>query len=437
MWNAFGRRCTVRTQLVRAGALVLLLVVLALSVSLVVRDGHVPRAVGLPHTGTVYDNGSLGDMRDTLYYPGRALLSGHDPYDVPGTWARYPTTNWLPLYAPDHLLLGAALSLMPFPVAGAVWTLVNVGLLFGLAWLAVRSAVRRPEPAAVLLVAAVVLASRPGRDTFVSGQTTLLYCGATWLAWAWSGAWSGARSATTGVQTRPWPAAIALAIALTKPPFGLPLLVLLMAQRQWRTVVRGLGLCAAASLPVVIVLLASAGPARLLGDLRTNLAITRSSVPDRLGGVRRVDAASLLARLLPDVVPATALELGTAVSVLVLAVFALERARRLGAPPAVPAAVAAAAVVLAVPHQSYDLLLLAAPLCGLAVGRVRLPVAVTAGLVLVIAALPAGVLLRLVGRPDDLPAVTSVTSAAVLLLLLAGVTALRRPTSEVLRPAPV
>lgn len=422
-----------RSSVRNSGALVVFLVILSASATLIVRGGHVPRAVGLPHVGIAYDNGALGDFRDALYYPGRALLDGHDPYDVAGTWSRYPTTNWLPLYAPDHLLLGVALAVLPFEVAGAVWTVLAVGLLLGVGWLAVRTTVRRPRPAAVLLVAAVMLASRPGRDTFVSGQTTLVYSSATWLAWAWSGAWSRGqsdfRATQAGWATRPWPAAFALAVALTKPPFGIPLLVLLLVLGRGRVAARGVVLCAAGALPVVLAMLATtSGLVRLLADLRGNLAFTTQSVPDRLGGVRRVDAASLLARVLPSDVPDTLLELTTACVVLGLAAVAIRRAHHQQASPALSSAVAAAGIVLSVPHQSYDLLLLAAPLYGLAASRGRLPVALRFAAIVAVmtAAIPAGVLLRLASRPGDLPIVTSATSTSVVGMFLVGLWTVHR-----------
>ncbi|MCW2608328.1 MAG: hypothetical protein JWO60_3021, partial [Frankiales bacterium] len=236
---------------------------------------------------------------------------------------------------------------------------------------------------------------------------------------------------------RPWPAAAALALALTKPPFGLPLVVLLLLQGRWRVVLRGVGLLAAVSAPVLVALLvATDGPRRLVEDLRANLAYTNGSVPDQVGGVRRIDLASLLARGLPDAVPGPVLELGAAALVLGAAAVLLHRARRTGAHPGVEAVLAAGAVVLSVPHQTYDLLLLAAPLCAVAVAaRSLLPLAVPGLLLLGAAALPAGVLLRALGRPGELGTVTSTTSAAALLLLLAAAAVVGRSPAG--RAAPV
>ena len=124
----------------------------------------------------------------------------------------------------------------------------------------------------------------PGRATLETGQATVLYALLTYVAWS-------------QVRRRPWLAAVALACAMGKPPFGLPLLALILARRLWPVALRGVAIFVAASLPVVIWLsierrLVGVGVARH----RPQPPVHRPQPPGCPGVVRTHRRLSLIAR---------------------------------------------------------------------------------------------------------------------------------------------
>src|SRR4051812_20458387 len=75
------------------------------------------------------------DFYNTAYYPVRAFLGGHSPYDV-----NYPP------YAPTHLLLHLPFALLPPGPAGIAYFAFNVLLTVALANVVLRLVRVQPEP---------------------------------------------------------------------------------------------------------------------------------------------------------------------------------------------------------------------------------------------------------------------------------------------------
>jgi hypothetical protein len=87
---------------------------------------------------------------------------------------------------------------------------------------------------------------------------------------------------------------LALACALGKPPFGLPLLALILARRLWPVALRGVALFVAARLPIVIWLSINAGSlASVWRAMVHNLRYTDHNPLDAPGSSGRIDALSL------------------------------------------------------------------------------------------------------------------------------------------------
>jgi hypothetical protein len=313
--------------------------------------------LGLALSTVVHAATTGGDFRLSVWFPGQAIFHGRDPYDI-ASFQRYYgahqveafSKGWFPLYGPNHLWLAVFFGLFSVSVANALWFAVSVGGLLAIASVVARALDRRLGGPAVVAIAGLLVLSRPGRATLETGQATVLYVLLTYVVWSQA-------------RRRPWLAALALACALGKPPFGLPLLALVLACRLWPLAWRAVAIFAAASLPIVVWLSVNAGsPASVWRAVAHNLSYTDHNPLDAPGSPGRIDALSVIARYMRgpfgggDEVVAFVVVVGLA------AVFVARASRGRGwtLSPAV-VFLLGVATVLSVAHEYYDLLLLAWP----------------------------------------------------------------------------
>jgi hypothetical protein len=308
-----------------------------------------------------------GDFRLSIWFPGQALWHGRDPYDIASFERFYGShqveafsKGWFPLYAPIHLWIAAFFALFPVKVAAVVWFVVNVVGLLAIAAVVVRALDRRLGGPAILAVTGILMLTRPGRATVESGQATVVYTLLVYLVWSQA-------------RRRPLVAAVALACALGKPPFGLPLLAFVLLRRLWPVAVRAVAIFVAASLPIVVWLSVTAGsPLALWRAVAHNLSYTDHNRLDAPGSPGRIDALSLIARYSHGHFGGAA-EVGAFVVVVgVVAVLVARVSPCPGWPLSPPVVLALGlATVLCVAHEYYDLLLLAWPFAAV----MRWPVA--------------------------------------------------------------
>lgn len=299
---------------------------------------------------------AFADFRDAVYYPVVAVLDGGNPYDRRAYRETYPIGTEFPLYSPHTLLVHLPFGLLPYGPAQALYALVTIGLTLLLGALALDAAGVRRTAAAVLLVGAALLLARPGQMNLLLGQVTATVAVASWLALRWADA-------------RPGLAAVALAVSLLKPTFGVPLTLLLAAAGAWRVAVGGAALAAAASLAAVGWIVVNAGgPVPFAAAVLENLGSFESgALVDPATSPYRIDAPATLGRLLGWTPRAAQLPLGLAI--LGVAGLTLARLRRRGGDGVVGPALACVAVLACAYHQAYDLLLLVPSAAALAAGR--------------------------------------------------------------------
>ncbi|HEY7947484.1 MAG TPA: glycosyltransferase 87 family protein [Acidimicrobiales bacterium] len=300
---------------------------------------------------------SGGDFRLAIWFPGQALLHGRDPYDI-ASFERYYgsrqveaySLGWFPLYGPIHLWLALFFALFPVKVAAGLWFVLNLGGLAVIAAVVVRALDGRLGGPAIVAATGILVLTRPGRALLESGQATVVYVLLTYVVWSQA-------------RRRPLVAAVALALALGKPPFGLPLLALLLARRLWPLALRGVGIFVAASAPIVLWLSLNAGsPGTLWHAVTHNLSYTDHNRLDAPGSPGRIDALSVIARYAHGHFGGGAEVAAFVVVVGVVAVVVGRVANGPGWPlEPVVVLVLGLATVLAVAHEYYDLLLLAWP----------------------------------------------------------------------------
>jgi hypothetical protein len=310
-----------------------------------------------PAIGWVY-----ADFRDAVYFPARAFLDGRNPYDGAMYAATYPIGNRLTLYSPSTLLFHAPFALVPF-ATGAVlywtWTLALV-LIFG------RAAWRDAggDPAATLAFATLVLASRPGQQNLLNGQSSMELALAVYVV-------------LRHARTSPGLAAAAFAVVSFKVTWALPLLILMAAAGWYRACVLGIGGALVVNGAALAMLAWHAGGiAPLLEPFRGAVgAMNPVAEAHAALSYTRVDAVAVLGRLL-GTDPGMAVSVAVMGVLLGIAVAAVGRAthavrslddERDLRPLLV--LVITTTMLTSVYHQPYSVLIVFLPLAFLARGR--------------------------------------------------------------------
>ncbi|MEV6829528.1 glycosyltransferase 87 family protein [Amycolatopsis sp. NPDC051102] len=285
----------------------------------------------------------LQDFRDALYFPIREFFAGGNPYDPAAMFAHWPVRQDFNLYQPYHLLLHAPFALPGYRAGAVAFSVVSLLLLVALAAMAAH-AVRRiagvPFAVTTAVAAALLVTSQVGKAQLYVGQINPLVA-------------VGAAGALLARRDRPGWAAAALALAWLKPQYGFPLAVLLFARGSRRVALTGTAIAAAASLPVVALLVVrSGGIGPFLDVVVANLTHARGTDYGAVDSptAQRIDVAAVFFRVTGGV-PAA---LEPVVLAGVLGASAL-LARRLTTPLA--DLLTCLAVVVCVVHQPGDVLI--------------------------------------------------------------------------------
>ncbi|MGK3208884.1 glycosyltransferase family 87 protein [Amycolatopsis sp. MEPSY49] len=302
----------------------------------------------------------LQDFRDALYFPIREFLAGGNPYDPAAMFAQWPVRQDFNLYQPYHLLLHAPFALLGYRTGAIAFSVCSLLLLVALAALAAH-AVRRFAPFAVTtaVVAALLVTSQVGKAQLYVGQVNPLIA-------------LGAAGALLARRDRPGWAAVALALAWLKPQYGFPLAILLYARGSRRVALTGTAIAAAASLPVVALLVVrGGGVGPFLDVVAANLTHARATDYGAVDSVtaQRIDVAAVLFRL-TGWAP-SGIELVVLAVVLATTVWLVRRLDRDGETP-VADLLTCLTVVVCVVHQPGDVLLAVPALVALCWWRERL-----------------------------------------------------------------
>lgn len=298
------------------------------------------------------------DFDETVYYPVVAFADGGNPYD-PGYRSRYPVDNPFPPYAPSTLLLHLPLALVPLEVAALVYAAITVVLTVVVAYVAFRFNDLTVTSTRVLLVAALILLSRPGRQNVLNGQTTLEVVLGIYVALYYS-------------QRRALVSGLGLAASMLKPTFGITLAVLMLARRDVRAVVAGALITAAANVPLLAILVERAGGLStfLRQTMATVAGFQLNAENNPVTSSLRIDLVASVSRFLGEPLPGPG-QLALALVVLGVGAYAVSVAARLerGRTQSLSATLICLAILLCAYHQAYDLVLLTLPVVALAARR--------------------------------------------------------------------
>lgn len=394
-------------------------------VATTVRISHNADIPGDPHVQQY----GFQDFRDAFYYPSRAILDGVNPYDPVGYQAHYPVARPNSPYAPHSFVLHLPFQLFDYGPARWVHYAVNLALLLLLTRLTLKALGRPATIAALFFLGALVLLARPSHQTLFLGQVTFLVTLGVYLA-------------LTDDGDRSWWAAAGVALAAVKPTYGAPLLVLLLAQGRFRTVLRGTAIATAIVLPVLPTLAGSAGGlVPLVRSIFASYSIMeKDDAANASTSIIRLDAPAMVARLAATP-PSDPIEAAIGLAVLALGGAAFVRLARDRSAEGRARAITMAilTIMLCTYHLAYDGVLLALPAAAIVLGArpdrpgpgwTGVPAWITM-LLLVPAVnyIATDTMMARLGFPDPLHAAITVANGVALftVFLAMSVTALRRP----------
>jgi hypothetical protein len=170
------------------------------------------------------------DFHNGIYWPAVALAERISPYGAEFA-EKFPVERSTPFYWPTTFWLHAPLASLELPAAEAVYFWVMLGLYCVLGLIALRAAEIKYSVGWLAALVCLMLASRSGYGTLFSGYFTLELAVGTLLALHWG--------------NRPVRGGLMFALAASKPTYGIPLAVVLLARGQWRAVVWGGAFCIA------------------------------------------------------------------------------------------------------------------------------------------------------------------------------------------------
>lgn len=321
---------------------------------------------------------AMRDFRDGIYYPVVAWLDGVNPYSPAQFLGTYPATQMFPLVSPGVLLLNAPFALLPYEQSLVAYFAFSVLLLLAYSPILLTGAGVAITPTRALWLAVFLVAGRPAYAALTLGQGVLPVA-------------IGVTLALHFARTRPFLGGLGLSLALLKPTFGVPLVVLMLARREYRAIRNGILLAVGMAAIPLAVILANTGIHGFVAGIMETLSEWGGHPSVRLLGsdVGRFDASAALVRLF-RLSLADASSLPVALVVIGAAYYASRRLHRPPAPSApadraesdrrtLSSLIMLLAVLLGVYHQRYDAIVLAGPIVALATrhpgmlsGRTRL-----------------------------------------------------------------
>lgn len=293
----------------------------------------------------------MQDFRDALYFPIREFLNGGNPYDPAVMFAHWPVRQNFNLYQPYHLVLHLPFALPDYRVGAVAFALACLVLLVVLAVMAAGRA-GLPLVAGTVVVATLLVTSQVGKAQMYVGQVNPLIA-------------VGAAGALTLRAKSPGWASAALALAWLKPQFGLPLALLIFIRGDRKVALAGTAIAAAASLPVVAILVLKTSVGEFLDVISRNLAHASHTGYGAVDSMtaQRVDLAAVFFRTTGWLPPAA--ELLALCGVLAVTAVLVRRLDRTSSEAS--DVLTCLGVVVALVHQPGDVLIAVPALVALAV----------------------------------------------------------------------
>lgn len=303
------------------------------------------------------------DFHNGVYFPSLAYARRISPYSQSYADA-YPVSRQVPPYSPLIIALHVPFALMPLKIAEVCYFFFMVICLIAIAWVLVRDTTDLPTPAVwacVWPVVAVIVWSRPGHVTLFNGYFTFELVLGTFIALSAS-------------KSRPWLAAIGIAVASGKPTYFLPLIALMAARGDYAAIIRGSILATVGGL-ISMLWITGFSPiavTQIIHDVLGGQAVhMKDPLESPVTSWVRIDIAAVMAKVINRDVNEL-FQIGCMILLLAVPSVVLWRNRQrfqYGGVTDLSGSMIVITSVVAIYHNAYDAILLMAPLVGWAGGR--------------------------------------------------------------------
>lgn len=312
-----------------------------------------------------HDNAGFCDFHNGLYFPTVALIEGISPYGEVYA-SSYPVDRQVPFFSPAFFVLHIPLAMLPLRIAEAIFFLLIVATTLAIGYVVTLMIGRPKRWDLILLITGLLLCSRGGQSTLYVGYFTMEIVLATLLAIRWG-------------DRKPWLAALALVVVSAKPTYILPLGFLLLARGNLKALVLGAVLSVMAAAIPFTWLAANASDEGLLAGFSQIVTDIRDTqdvhmlVFDEMPvhTWTRIDTPAIVAKWM-EADPSQAKLVGIMFFVLAVPMLVLFRRARAGVDDGaagLTGLVILSTFLASLYHQSYDAMVLIAPLMGVVVGN--------------------------------------------------------------------
>ena len=294
-----------------------------------------------------WDDRGHCDFHNGAYYPASAFCDGVNPYS-PEVMDSYPVTCPSRPCPPITFILHLPFTLLDLHVADVVFFAYNIGLMFLLAFLSLRITRGSFHIGWWLLVICLLLISRPGHITLFTGYYTLELVIGTIVALQYG-------------KSRPWLAALGMLIASAKPTFIIPLILLMIAKKDYKATFIGIVICTIAGVGGLVWLAQDSGIGKVVdGIVAGQGAFHADETEFPINTWTRVDLVGMFAKAI-NWIPADKIYLAGMFVLIALPCIVIrqiiDREGQSGA-NSLTGVIALVAILLAIYHHSYDCLLI-------------------------------------------------------------------------------
>ena len=250
--------------------------------------GHTHRVFSRVTEPGVFENFNRGfvDFHNAIHFPTKSFLSGKNPYSRQYV-ANHPDERTFPLFPPQSLIVHIPFGIGSIQVSRLLYCgfelAIAAMLLLLIQWIVERQVTLR----VFLYLGIALMLTIPFYTSYYMGQLTLQLVLGTVVALHYS-------------KTRPMLAAFGLALAACKPQFGIPLAILLLCRRDWKTAIGGGLISVVVSSAAVVVICYNFGWQNFVEEIKI-VYLGLDSHPDvgtALDNGWRLDIYPVLARFL-------------------------------------------------------------------------------------------------------------------------------------------
>lgn len=303
------------------------------------------------------------DFHNGIYFPSLAYSKRISPYSQAYADA-YPVSRQVPPYSPLIIALHVPFALMPLAIAEVCYFVLMIVCVIAIAWILVRDATDLPSStvwACIWPVVTIIVWSRPGHVALFNGYFTFELVLGTFVALSFA-------------RSRPWLAALGIALASGKPTYFLPLIALMMARGDYAATIRGVILSTLGGFFSMLWVtgFSFSGIQQILNDVLGGQSVHMNDpLESPVTSWVRIDVATVLAKMLNRDLNEI-VQIGCMIFLLVVPSVILWRHRRrfqLGGVTDLSGSLIVITSIVAIYHNSYDAILLMAPLVGWACMR--------------------------------------------------------------------